>query len=317
MKKPNEASHYANITFDQIVTGERIQGIADVTVLNETILKSSAGVEKVGNSLCVFSGTKNQFRLDPTNLNRVKNANVVFVYTQLLDCFFDLVFPEMKEPFVLVSHNSDHLITSKYLRFLDSKKLACWFAQNVDLDHPKLHPVPIGIANSQWNHGNLDELMEVIKKQVRKTRLCYSNFLIKTNPSIRAPIHKSLKKKAFVTTNKRVPYPDYLRELSQHRFCISPNGNGLDCHRTWEALYLGVVPLVQSLQIKQAFPELPIVQMDSYFELTAETFEILDAELHIQTTNLNALRMDYWKTIIRGAVDNGVAQNCVLGRQHA
>ena len=27
-------------------------------------------------------------------------------------------------------------------------------------------------------------------------------------------------------------------------FVPSPAGNGLDCHRTWEALYLGAVPVV-------------------------------------------------------------------------
>jgi hypothetical protein len=28
-------------------------------------------------------------------------------------------------------------------------------------------------------------------------------------------------------------------------FNASPEGNGIDCHRTWESLYLGTVPVVE------------------------------------------------------------------------
>lgn len=34
--------------------------------------------------------------------------------------------------------------------------------------------------------------------------------------------------------------------MTQMQFCASPHGNGLDCHRTWEALCLGCVPIVKS-----------------------------------------------------------------------
>ncbi len=30
----------------------------------------------------------------------------------------------------------------------------------------------------------------------------------------------------------------------QYSFWLSPRGNGIDCHRTWEALYLDVIPIV-------------------------------------------------------------------------
>ncbi|CAF4378106.1 unnamed protein product, partial [Adineta steineri] len=35
----------------------------------------------------------------------------------------------------------------------------------------------------------------------------------------------------------------YMRNR-QYPFWLSPRGNGLDCHRTWEALYLDTIPIV-------------------------------------------------------------------------
>ena len=40
------------------------------------------------------------------------------------------------------------------------------------------------------------------------------------------------------------PYKEYLEELAQYRYCLCVRGNGLDTHRFWEALYLGVIPIV-------------------------------------------------------------------------
>ena len=36
-----------------------------------------------------------------------------------------------------------------------------------------------------------------------------------------------------------------MSELSSYKFALSPEGNGIDCHRTWECLYLGVIPIVK------------------------------------------------------------------------
>ena len=51
----------------------------------------------------------------------------------------------------------------------------------------------------------------------------------------------------------------YKRLLLKSEFVISPPGNGVDCHRTWEAMYLGCNPVV----LKRAWPfahlELPVL----------------------------------------------------------
>lgn len=33
--------------------------------------------------------------------------------------------------------------------------------------------------------------------------------------------------------------------MAAHDYVASPRGNGLDCHRFWESLYLGAIPIVE------------------------------------------------------------------------
>ena len=53
-------------------------------------------------------------------------------------------------------------------------------------------------------------------------------------------------------------FHNYLQELSGSYFCLSPNGNGVDCHKTWESLYLKTIPIVTESINVNYFKELPI-----------------------------------------------------------
>jgi hypothetical protein len=39
-------------------------------------------------------------------------------------------------------------------------------------------------------------------------------------------------------------FPEYIKELSSYKFSLCIRGNGLDTHRFWESLYLGVIPVL-------------------------------------------------------------------------
>ena len=53
--------------------------------------------------------------------------------------------------------------------------------------------------------------------------------------------------------------------LKQTCFVISPPGNGPDCHRTWEAIYLGAVPVVLKAHLGRSLLEgMPILAVDRF-----------------------------------------------------
>ena len=70
----------------------------------------------------------------------------------------------------------------------------------------------------------------------------------------------------------RLPFDKHLEILSSSFFCISPDGNGLDCHRHWEALYLKTIPivtksfLVESLK-REGFPFLILDEWSDFNSL--------------------------------------------------
>jgi hypothetical protein len=76
-----------------------------------------------------------------------------------------------------------------------------------------------------------------------------------------------------------LPFAAYLERLSSSLFCVSPAGHGVDCHRTWEALYVGTVPVVLRSPLTDANPDLPMVVLDDWAEFSTVPFS---AELYAE-----------------------------------
>lgn len=63
----------------------------------------------------------------------------------------------------------------------------------------------------------------------------------------------------------------YFSALPHVKFVISPEGNGIDCHRTYEALMAGVIPIVEDHPgIRKKYEGCPILYTKDYSEITEE-----------------------------------------------
>ena len=91
--------------------------------------------------------------------------------------------------------------------------------------------------------------------------------------------------------NVYLHHNDYFQQLPSYKFVISPEGNGIDCHRTWEALYVGSIPIVIKNNIYNNWSDLPILQVSSYSDITQD---LLDTFIK-QTYSYKKLSIDYWK----------------------
>ena len=65
-------------------------------------------------------------------------------------------------------------------------------------------------------------------------------------------------------------YESYLKTLSTYKYSISPKGNGIDCHRTWEALYLNCIPIVESNSINELYEDLPVIIIEDWNNITED-----------------------------------------------
>ncbi|GEM_PF-1938263 len=191
-----------------------------------------------------------------------------FVKTDKLDSFFGK--NAVNSPFVLLTHNADHGVTFKHKRHIENKNLIHWFGQNLETEHPKLSSIPIGLCN----FANFDVMEEVMAANHPKSNLVYANYNIWTNFQER----NKCKEKTGVPLAKLKPFKDYLEDVSRSYFVISPNGNGVDCHRTWEALYLKAIPIVTKSYVTIHYKHFPIIILDSWddykdLQLSKELYE--------------------------------------------
>jgi hypothetical protein len=66
---------------------------------------------------------------------------------------------------------------------------------------------------------------------------------------------------------RRVSQRRIWMRYADHAFVLSLRSNGLDCHRTWEALYLGAIVITKASSLDPLFEGLPVVSIGSWEEL--------------------------------------------------
>ena len=156
------------------------------------------------------------------------------------------------------------------------------------------HGVPLGISHRKTNDLLLQQMaLNGGGRGPRRDRLLLVNFAIDTNPAERLGLWQ--------LALRRWPFADVLRtvgrggggcprqqqrtagtldgcvsggfyaELSRYRFVASPAGVNADCHRTWEALLCGAIPIVRRGSHMDAHYEgLPVLLVGEWEEVTEE-----------------------------------------------
>lgn len=158
---------------------------------------------------------------------------------------------------------------------LNCPKLQNWYTQNLCFYHPKISMLPIGFANSMWNHGNLSlfDNNSFIESISNKTQKIYFNFSVGTNINKRQPCYDIVSTKVQWLDN--VHPNDNLLRMKYYEFCICPEGNGVDCHRFWEALYLKCVPIVVNSPFIETLKRynIPLVILNSWEDLDIDDLQ--------------------------------------------
>ncbi len=244
----------------------------------------------------------------------VKRGDSIFVEYDSLDNFSKNYLPKIRHPFILITPNcergSDNPQPGEYEILLRSNKLVAWFLQN--LDRPlcqKIVPIPIGLANRGWPYGNIDKWSEYIhlaEKSAASDRetLLYANFSLYSNPKERNACLEHCKKLSFAKVEcaemvSRGSVDHYLESLSKATFVISPPGNGLDCHRTWEALLMGCYPIVKSSTLNPLYEGLPVVKVNAWAEVTEELLRKKCAQFKLMSWSKEKLYAPYWFDLVR------------------
>ena len=88
-------------------------------------------------------------------------------------------------------------------------------------------------------------------------------------PITRMSILDTLKKNGIYNTF--ISYQEYFISLPKYKFVISPEGNGIDCHRHYEAIIAGCIPIIEDNPlIREKYMGLPVLYTKDYSEITKE-----------------------------------------------
>jgi hypothetical protein len=233
------------------------------------------------------------------------NPSIIFVSGHLVEHFFSTIAPRLSHPYVLISNNADTNITPEITTKINGH-LTHWFAQNCLADHPKITPLPIGLANKRLylDIGMPHHFDRLRATDTPKQQKIFYKFNVATNPPERSAALRALSASPLsATTEQWIEGVSYLNHLNGFSFVASPAGNGIDCHRTWEAMYLKTVPILTRTPMATYFANLglPLVVIDNWDELATWTARDLTAmyESAIPKFSHPALWMDYWASLIR------------------
>ena len=96
-------------------------------------------------------------------------------------------------------------------------------------------------------------------------------------------------------SNKQVAGSQYFNELPSYKFVISPEGNGIDCHRHYEALMAGCIPIMEDNSlIREKYKGCPILFTKDYSEITPRYLEQKYREMLEQTYDFSKLFLSYY-----------------------
>lgn len=124
-----------------------------------------------------------------------------------------------------------------------------------------------------------------------------ASFRVSTNPAVRQPLSQGLdlRKVTWIEPRER-NLKRYRKALGESKFVLSPPGNGRDCHRTWEAIYAGAIPVVLKGTIPADICEsLPILEVSSFNDFLKRTpLEWSDVAIELNARSREKAFAPYW-----------------------
>lgn len=266
------------------------------------------------------------------NVSYVKENATVYVCNTAISFFYTSVLNNISNKFILVSGDSDTSVpteifsnTADFERFINNEHLIHWFSQNCVVQHPKITHLPIGmdyhtISSIPHPWGNnkdhawgdnitpaeQEKQIDAIKKSSpefwNRKRMCYSNFHFSMNTKFaydRKDAKELIDPKMVFYQPEMVSRLETWKKQAEYAFVLSPHGNGLDCHRTWEALCLGCIVVVKTSPLDPLYSELPVLIVSDWSDLSEDLMEETITSFKDRVFNYNKLTLSYWMNKIK------------------
>jgi hypothetical protein len=262
---------------------------------------------------------------DTSLIENVKENSILYIKGNLLSQLIPKILKITKH-FILVTGHEDTTIpydvfkTKKLFEsFCNNSYLKHWFCQNCAVpETSKLTKLPIGMdyhtmanCTTLWGEKkNVSiqeaEFIEIIKQSKpfyeKEHVLCYHNFGHVSYKNIFGYERKDVER--MISTDIVLKESNFLKRIdtwkrqSEIVFMLSPHGNGLDCHRTWESLLLKNIVIVKTSPLDCLYTDLPVLIVNDWSDLNKELLYTTIDIFKTKQFDYSRLYLNYWKNLI-------------------
>jgi len=201
-----------------------------------------------------------------------------------------------------IFHNGDKTPTDSFYLALRQLGISLFSVNVLDSEFGPT-PIPLGLENRY--HRNFGRLKNFVDFQSRvlsteteigaRPHSFLAAFNVQTNPTERNETLAECSRRGIEVTSQLSPN-QYQMAVRSTLFVLSPPGNGLDCHRTWESIYLGAVPVVKKSALSYSlYSNLPIVAVDTWDEVCSlRRPELEQLYTSIRARPLDLAKLETW-----------------------
>lgn len=259
--------------------------------------------------------------VDETHCHYVSTLGLQKACQKLANCYYlqPEQLPDFEAPehdFVLVTGYSDATLPLDYkdkvAEILASRHLVKWYAQNLEFANEKMQQLPIGldyhlvIKNPRMKAGPVqsplkqEEFIDNLSRKpfYEREYKIYCNFAHAIRGRYgfkdRADAISQVSHDLLAVEGNFLPRMLSWANMVQYAFVLSPLGNGLDCHRTWEALVLGSIPIVKSGPLDPLYANLPVLIVQEWSDITPELLEETINRFRKKRFDYSKLTLEYW-----------------------
>jgi hypothetical protein len=281
--------------------------------------------------LCTFksntyiSDTQNGKEFLQNMLNsKMFDGMSIFVGSDYLQYFVSSILDKIKNKFILVSGTSiktcpvEVLDQGSFLKLINNKYLIRWCSQNNVIQHyPSIIQIPLGldyhavyndpkkwekIADGKFPVEQEKYLIDVIQNSkpfYDRINKIYVNFDVNADRfGQRKDCLKKISSSLLQMYQQKLKRTQTWINTTKYAFVLSPYGEGMDCHRTWEALILGSIPILKSKKFVNMFKDLPVLFVDDWTDINQKILDDTIEKFKNMNFNYDKLTLDYWKQVV-------------------
>ncbi len=246
---------------------------------------------------------------DATAYQNLHAGDMVWMKALFVSQFCKYILPKLNVPIVLVIADGDESFPSdcgkdfNVTELLNHPFIIHVFAQNNDYLGPstKVSHIPIGMdfhtiaykgkqggwgerGSPQEQEAQLESILSRLQPTHQRKKRAFVDFQLSDSMhgshqrylqfgEDRASIFHRLLKTGLIDYGSWMRRSQLWQKKGEYAFSISPHGNGLDCHRTWEDLVLGCIVIVKTSSLDPFYEGLPVIIIKDWSEVTSENMD--------------------------------------------